>query len=60
MTTFAQITGRKAEAIQAARVASDAIIRMIQPGKKNSEITPIIEKVSRRHVPRAAAVLCPA
>lgn len=39
------VTGKKADAIQAAKVASDAIIRLLQPGKKNSELTPLIEKV---------------
>ncbi len=40
-----EVTGKKADAIQAAKVASDAIIRLLQPGKKNSELTPLIEKV---------------
>ena len=40
-----EVTGRKADAIQAAKVASEAIIRLLQPGKKNSELTPLIEKV---------------
>ena len=40
-----EVTGRKADAIQACKVASDAIIRLLQPGKKNSELTPLIEKV---------------
>jgi methionine aminopeptidase len=43
-----EVTGKKADAIQAAKVASDAIIRLLQPGKKNSELTPLIEKVRRR------------
>jgi hypothetical protein len=43
-----EVTGRKADALQAAKVASEAIIRLLQPGKKNSELTPLIEKV-RRH-----------
>ena len=40
-----EVTGRKADALQAAKVASEAIIRLLQPGKKNSELTPLIEKV---------------
>ena len=44
----AEVTGKKADAIQAAKVASDAIIRLLQPGKKNSELTPLIEKVRCR------------
>eukprot|EP00292_Cryptomonas_paramecium_P001098 CAMPEP_0113689308 /NCGR_PEP_ID=MMETSP0038_2-20120614/17079_1 /TAXON_ID=2898 /ORGANISM="Cryptomonas paramecium" /LENGTH=375 /DNA_ID=CAMNT_0000610339 /DNA_START=6 /DNA_END=1133 /DNA_ORIENTATION=- /assembly_acc=CAM_ASM_000170 len=39
-----EITGRKADVLQAARVASDVIIRTLQPGKKNSDITPLVER----------------
>mmetsp|Transcript_55596 Transcript_55596/g.146685 ORF Transcript_55596/g.146685 Transcript_55596/m.146685 type:complete len:374 (-) Transcript_55596:327-1448(-) len=39
-----EITGRKADALQAAKVAADTIIRLLQPGKKNSELTGLIEK----------------
>lgn len=38
------VTGRAADAIMACKTASDVIIRMLQPGKKNSEITPLLEK----------------
>jgi len=38
------VTGRAADAILACKAASDVIIRMLQPGKKNSEITPLLEK----------------
>jgi len=38
------VTGRAADAIMACQKASDVIIRMLQPGKKNSEITPLLEK----------------
>lgn len=44
-----EVTGRKADAILAAKVASDAVIRLLQPGKKNSELTPLIEKVVYWH-----------
>mmetsp|Transcript_30042 Transcript_30042/g.58690 ORF Transcript_30042/g.58690 Transcript_30042/m.58690 type:complete len:366 (+) Transcript_30042:36-1133(+) len=37
-------TGRKADAIVAARTAADVIIRCLKQGKKNNEITPLIEK----------------
>mmetsp|Transcript_29139 Transcript_29139/g.46908 ORF Transcript_29139/g.46908 Transcript_29139/m.46908 type:complete len:377 (+) Transcript_29139:61-1191(+) len=38
------VTGRAADAIMACKTAGDVIIRMLQPGKKNSEITPLLEK----------------
>jgi len=38
------VTGRAADAIMACKTASDVILRMLQPGKKNSEITPMLEK----------------
>merc|ERR1719199_539223 len=40
----APVTGRAADAIMARKTASDVILRMLQPGKKNSEITPMLEK----------------
>ncbi|KAJ1486993.1 peptidase M24, structural domain-containing protein [Baffinella frigidus] len=38
------VNPRAADAIMAAKTASDVVIRMLKAGKKNSEITPLIEK----------------
>ncbi|KAJ3193109.1 Proliferation-associated protein 2G4 [Irineochytrium annulatum] len=39
-------TGRKADVIQAAYVASEAAIRMLRPGKTNYDVTDVVQKVA--------------
>lgn len=38
------VTGRAADAIVAAKTASEVIIRMLKQGMKNNDITPLVEK----------------
>jgi len=40
------VTGRKADAICAAHMAGEAALRIIKPGKKNTEVTEMIQKVA--------------
>jgi curved DNA binding protein len=40
----AEVTGKAADAIMAAKTAADVIIRCIKHGKKNHEITPLVER----------------
>jgi len=42
----AVITGRVADAMQAALVAADCALKMLKPGNKNSQVTDIIGKVA--------------
>lgn len=39
------VTGQAADVIQAARTAFDAALRLIRPGKKISEVSPVLAKV---------------
>ncbi|KAJ3195765.1 Proliferation-associated protein 2G4 [Irineochytrium annulatum] len=39
-------TGKKADVIQAAYVASEAAIRMLRPGKTNYDVTDVVQKVA--------------
>lgn len=40
------VTGRKADVILAAHYAAEAALRLIKPGKKNSEVTAAISKIA--------------
>ncbi|KAI7862211.1 peptidase M24, structural domain-containing protein [Spinellus fusiger] len=39
-------TGVKADVIQAAHTALDAVVRMIRPGNKNMEVTKVVDKIA--------------
>eukprot|EP00389_Voromonas_pontica_P001951 GDKH01002911.1.p2 GENE.GDKH01002911.1~~GDKH01002911.1.p2 ORF type:complete len:393 (-),score=151.44 GDKH01002911.1:177-1355(-) len=39
--------GRKADVIKAAHLASEAVLRLVQPGKKNTDVTAAIEKICK-------------
>jgi len=39
-----EVTGPAADAIMAAKTAAEVIIRCLRPGKKNMEVTPLLEK----------------
>lgn len=45
-TSAAAVTGRKADVICAAHYAAEAALRLIKPGKKNTDVTEAIEKVA--------------
>ncbi|KAI9145571.1 proliferation-associated protein 2G4 [Paraphysoderma sedebokerense] len=40
------VTGRKADVLQAAHVASEACLRLFKPGKKNIEVTDTVQKIA--------------
>ncbi|KAJ3414259.1 Proliferation-associated protein 2G4 [Chytridiales sp. JEL 0842] len=42
----APITGRKADVMQAAYIATEAALRLLKPGKTNYEVTEAIEKIA--------------
>jgi len=50
VTTNSQVptTGRKADVIAAAHYAAEAAHRLIKPGKKNTEVTEVIEKIAEQ------------
>ncbi|XP_020880124.1 ERBB-3 BINDING PROTEIN 1 isoform X2 [Arabidopsis lyrata subsp. lyrata] len=43
------VTGRKADVIRAANTAADVALRLVRPGKKNTEVTEAIQKVARAY-----------
>jgi methionine aminopeptidase len=43
----APVTGRKADVIQAAYLATEAALRLMKPGKTNYEVTDAIEKIAK-------------
>ncbi|KAG1247304.1 hypothetical protein G6F68_014260 [Rhizopus microsporus] len=43
------VTGPKADAIQAARTALEAAVRMIRPGNKNMDVTKTVDKIAEAY-----------
>ncbi len=42
----APITGKAADVVAATRTAFDAALRLIRPGKKVSEVAPVLQKIA--------------
>ena len=48
-TAEAPVTGRKADVMMAAHLASEAALRLVKPGNENTEVTETISKIGEAY-----------